>query len=657
MIKNLVFLFFLFSVFSAISQIDQRRLTNIDNRFVEYEDDTIQLNTKEIKVLLSGKTHYTDYKVIDYKKDTTIIDTTLSIKKYYKFNFLRKDNLEVMAFANQGQTFNNLAYSFDDNSLYPKIGVRAKQFNYFDVEDIKYYYVPTPTTELFYRTGMEQGQVLDGLFTFNTSPQLNASVSFKGMRSLGHYRHALSDHGNLRVTLSYHTKNKKYFIRSHLAVQDLNNNQNGGLTDESIVNFENGDPNFTDRNRLITNFTDAKNTLRGNRYFIDHSYKIWQKNDTLKTIQSELKIGHIFNYERKNYEYTQNVANLIFGESFTSSIEDKLKYSKLFNEAYISLNSPITLGEVKFKVNNFDYNYRYNSIVISDNQIINSNLNGNIVAIGGEWKTKLKKINLNVDASTIVTGNLHGHTFSASAQYEKDSLFAIRAHILNNSKSPSFNFVLNQSAYKKYNWQNNFKNEELNSLTFELDAKKWVYASVQITNINNYTYFDAPESILDQTKAVQASETVNYLKLKINKEFKLGHFALDNQFIYQKVTDGADIFRVPDFITRNTIYYSNYLFKGKPLFLQTGVTFTYFSKYFMNSYNPVISEFYLQNDREYGGYPLFDFFINAQIRTIRLYLNFEHFNSSFGKNDYYSAPKYPYRDFTVRFGLVWNFFI
>ncbi len=657
MIKNLVFLFFLFSVFSAISQIDQRQLTNIDNRFVEYEDDTINTNTKEIKVLLSGKTHYTDYKVIDYKKDSTHIDTTLSTKKYYKFNYLRKDNLEVMAFANQGQTFNNLAYSFDNNSLYPKIGVRAKQFNYFDVEDIKYYYVPTPTTELFYRTGMEQGQVLNGLFTFNTSPQLNASVSFKGMRSLGHYRHALSDHGNLRVTLSYHTKNKKYFIRSHLVAQDLNNNQNGGLTDESIENFENGDPNFTDRNRLITNFTDAKNTLRGNRYYIDQSYKIWQKNDTLKTIPSELKVGHIFNYERKNYEYIQDAANLIFGGAFTSSIDDKLKYSKLFNEVYVSLNSPITLGEVKFKVNDFDYNYKYKSIVISENQIIDSNLNGNVVAIGGEWKTNLKKINLNVDASTIVTGNLHGHTFSASAQYEKDSLFAIRAHILNNSKSPNFNFILNQSAYKKYNWQNNFKNEEINSLTFELDAKKWIYASVQITNINNYTYFDAPESILDQTKAIQASETVNYLKLKINKEFKLGHFALDNQFIYQKVTDGADIFRVPDFITRNTIYYSNYLFKGKPLLLQTGVTFTYFSKYFMNSYNPVISEFYLQNDREYGGYPLFDFFINAQIRTIRLYLNFEHFNSSFGKYDYYSAPKYPYRDFTVRFGLVWNFFI
>ncbi|NCQ16004.1 MAG: putative porin, partial [Flavobacteriales bacterium] len=24
---------------------------------------------------------------------------------------------------------------------------------------------------------------------------------------------------------------------------------------------------------------------------------------------------------------------------------------------------------------------------------------------------------------------------------------------------------------------------------------------------------------------------------------------------------------------------------------------------------------------------------------------------------YYSAPNYPYRDFVVRFGIVWNFFM
>jgi hypothetical protein len=77
----------------------------------------------------------------------------------------------------------------------------------------------------------------------------------------------------------------------------------------------------------------------------------------------------------------------------------------------------------------------------------------------------------------------------------------------------------------------------------------------------------------------------------------------------------------------------------------------------MNSYNPLISEFSLQNDREFGGFPMFNFFVDIKIKTIRIYFRLEHFNSSFGEYDFYSAPINPYRDLSIRFGLVWNFFI
>ncbi len=663
MTKKLTFLFLLFSVFSALAQINRRDMPAYENRFVDNENDpynqydTTRVDTKEIEVKLSGKTYYKDYKILNYKNDTIYIDTTLNIQKNYTFNYLRKDNLELMAFANQGQTFTSLAYSFDNHSLYPKIGARAQHFNFYEVEDVYYYSVPTPTTQLLYKKGMEQGQVLDALFTFNTSKQLNASIAFKGMRSLGKYRHSLSDHGNARVTLSYYTKNKRYFIRTHIVAQDLNNDQNGGLTDDSIENFESGNSEFKDRNRLVTNFTDAISILRGNRYFIDHTYKLWNKNDTLRAIPSELKIGHVFNFERKNYEYKQDASSPLLGPAFTPNIKDRVKYSKLFNEAYISLNSPITLGEVKFKVNNFNYKYEYKSILISDNQIINSNIKGNTIALGGEWHTQFKKLNLNVDASTIISGNLSGHSLLASVNYVKDSLLNISAHAFRNSRSPNFNFQLYQSSYKKYNWQNNFENEETTGLGFIFDSKKWLYASVEMNNINNYTYFDTSSSPLEQTKPSQATESINYLKIKLSKELKLGHFALDNQFIYQNVSNGSEVFRVPDFITRNTLYYANYLFKGKPLYLQTGITFSYFSKYYMNSYNPVISEFYLQNDQKIGGYPIFDFFLNLRIQTMQIFFNLEHFNSSFGENNFYSAPTYPYRDLTFRLGLIWTFFI
>ena len=83
----------------------------------------------------------------------------------------------------------------------------------------------------------------------------------------------------------------------------------------------------------------------------------------------------------------------------------------------------------------------------------------------------------------------------------------------------------------------------------------------------------------------------------------------------------------------------------------------YFTKFYANSYNPLLAEFNLQNEQEIGGYPVLDFFINAQIQRTRLFIKAEHFNSSFSKPNYFTAPGYPYRDFIVRFGLVWNFFI
>lgn len=654
-------IFFLLFAFSALAQINPERLPNsnpnLDNRFLENPDDSTRVFTKEIDVKLSGKTHYADYKIISYTTDTTYIDTTLSLTKYYKFNFIRKDNLELLAFQNQGQTFNNLAYTFNDLSIYPTIGARAKHHSYYEVEDINYFQVPTPTTVLTYRTGMEQGQVMEGMFTFNMSKQFNASIAFKGLRSLGNYRHILSDHGNLRMTMSYNTKDERYFIRTHIAAQDINNEENGGLTQESINNFESGSENFIDRARLVTNLTDAGNLLRGNRYYFDHYYKLWQEKDSVKTRKlSNFKIGHIFNYERKHYEFEENAANSFFGQAFVSPIKDDAKYSKMYNEIYVNFNSPYILGDFKVNVSDFDYSYSYKSMLISDDGVIDSKLDGNLIAAGVEWQTDLKKFNLHAKASTILSGNLNGNNISANASYRIDSITSIEAGAFTNTRSPNFNFLLFQSDYKSYNWQNDFKDEQTNSFYLAINSNKWVNASAQITSINNYSYFKLPDD-QRQAKPFQSNETVNYLKVKISKEFKFGKFALDNAFIYQNVSSGGDVFRVPDFITRNSFYFQDRIFKGDALHLQTGITFTYFSKYYMNAYNPLLSEFYLQNDAEYGGFPLFDFFINAEIKRTRFYLLFEHVNSHYTGYNYYSAPTYPYRDFIVRFGLIWNFFI
>ena len=69
-----------------------------------------------------------------------------------------------------------------------------------------------------------------------------------------------------------------------------------------------------------------------------------------------------------------------------------------------------------------------------------------------------------------------------------------------------------------------------------------------------------------------------------------------------------------------------------------------------------ILEIFNQNQKKIGNFPILDFFINAKIQQTRIYFKFEHFNSSLTGYNFYSAPNYPFRDFSFRFGLVWNFF-
>lgn len=157
-------------------------------------------------------------------------------------------------------------------------------------------------------------------------------------------------------------------------------------------------------------------------------------------------------------------------------------------------------------------------------------------------------------------------------------------------------------------------------------------------------------------KPTQAANTLNYLKLEVAKEFRVGKFALDNRVMYQNVIDGDGILNVPQIITRNTFYFSDQLFK-KALFLQTGITLNYFTEYHMNGYDPLLAEFYTQNQTMVGDFPRLDFFINAKVRQTRIYFKAEHFNSAVTGYNYFSAPNNPYRDFAIRFGIVWNFFL
>ncbi len=645
--------FCLFSV-ALLGQTKIESKTDANGRNTFVKDSSTKKKSKGFKKLATIDM----YLQFNTEMDTSVVDTTLSIKKDYKFNYLQRDNFGLMPFANIGQTYNSLTINTSENNSVPLFGARAKHFNYMTNSDINYYEVPTPWTRLTYKTAFEQGQLLDAFFTVNLSKQFNFSIAYKGLRSLGNYQNTLTSTGNFRVTSNYKSKNDRYKAKAHIVMQDILNQENGGIKDADLENFETGQPEFIDRSVFDPNFQNAENMLKGKLFYLDHSFDILKKNDSLNN--NRLSIINTISLEDKNFQFTQTTpVTAFFGDSFTSNIDDRVTLENFKTALGLRYSNNI-IGEVMLAVNYTDINYGYNSVVLFPGETIPNRIKSNFVGVEAGYSKTYKGFRIEGKGGLNLSDEFVGSFLNAVISFKLFDDVSVSGGININSRLANYNHLLYQSDYINYNWYNfdNFKNINTQQLNFSIKSQKFFNADFDISNIDNYTYFNLEDQV-DAVKIItptQYDKPLQYIRLKVQKEFRVGNLALDNTLLYQNVVSDDDVFNVPAFIARNTLYYSNQLFK-KAMTLQTGVTFNYFTKYNMNGYDPLLAEFYTQNETELGGFPRLDFFVNVKIRQTRIFFKAEHFNSSFTGYDYFSAPNQPYRDFTIRFGLVWDFFL
>ena len=598
-----------------------------------------------------------DYLIITRQNDTVIIDTSLTIEKYHKINFLRKDDFELIPFSNTGVAYNTLSFSAN-NSIKPKMGASNKYISYKSVDDIVYYDLPTPFTELMYRSVFEQGQLLDATYSVNTSRQFNFSISRKGLRSLGNYQNFLSNSSNFSFTTNYFSKNKKFKLRTHYANQKLFSEQNGGISDSDISSFENGDNQFLDRGVFDPNFENAHNEFLGKRFYSDQSYKLKEKDSLIGT---SLELFNSISLEEKKYKFQQNTSNEFFGNSFEpQEINDKI-FLNTFNlesgfilesDSYGKFNLGLRYTAERYFMENFQIDQ-----YVDNSQEINSKT----TFFRGSYSNQISKIKLYFNTENFIFGDNKSNSISSALVFnlKNDNSLIFKYNL--SSVAPNYNTLIYRSNYENYNWDNEFDNSVTNSIKFRIELKNILDLDVDLISVKKHIQFERftienlDGSFDYSITPVQYSEDLEVLKFKLARKINFGKFSIDSKLLLQK-TLSNDILNLPELVSRNTFYYSTDMFK-KALYLQTGFGVKYFSGFYMNGYDPLLSELYVQNEKEIGGFPIIDFFINAKIQQTRLYFKFEHFNSSFTGYNYYSAPNYPYRDFTFRFGLVWNFFM
>ena len=616
-------------------------------------DNSISLLKESyLKVIVSDSTNtdsldITLYKIYDFEGNHINVDTTISVKKDYKMNFLRKDYFNIITSSNMGHFYNKLTRNLINESVHQKIGFNAKQEIYTNYNDIKYFNVPTPLSEMFFKTTFDQGQLLNSLITVNPSPNFNYAFGYTGMRSLGKYIHSRSNNTNFRASFLIKSKSENYNAKIHLNNQRISNQENGGITPTSKKAFIDGDPDFIDRSLIENRFKNAESFMIGKRSYINHFFYLGTNND------QNFLVGQELFYETKSFNFVQVLSNKFFGDVFSDGPINDLSRLSNFNNKFYFKNLNTSFGSFSGSIDYKSFKYEILNYDDLNSLDIPNILRKNNFFVSANFQKKFSKTKLELEFIKSINSISEGDKLTAKIIFFQNRKFKFNSSLGYKKSRPDFNFILHKSNYKNYNWFNeDFKNENLISFSINLSHKRLGEINIENERINNYTYLKALPSVFFERELTQ---------IELNL-IALGIFSLNNTFLYQNITldkktkqDGNSPLNLPDLILRSTLSFISPVFDNA-MILNTGLTATYHSEYYGDFYNPLIGGFSNQNEFLVGGYPRIDLFINAKVQQTRLYLKAEHINSSLTGYKYFASPFYPYRDFVIRFGIVWNFF-
>ncbi len=635
--KHLLLLICLVSVALAQTPFSKPDIKQFNNN-IKAKKDTVY-NIKE-------------YKYFKVDIDTMVVDTTLNINKHHKMNFLRKDMFGYQSFANVGSRYNPMKF-VPELSTIPELAASSKRMKYQSIDDVFYYDVKTPFTELFYLEGLKEGQAAGALITVNVLPEWNIAIKYSGVRSLGTYIYSLSDASHF--TFSSYANLKRYSIKAHFTYQKLFNRENGGLK-EPKKEFESGDSKFLDRVSVKVNLdrdSKVETFLKGKQYYLGQLYQL--NNDSLH----KFNIGYDLKFETKHYKYyddnSKQTKDIYESEATREGGFDSINFQIYENDIFVQL--------YKSKVYNYRLGVAYQELEYNLDSLDTEKIKTEMLKLKAVSNFNFKGLKFDMRANYNVNG-LYKDAFyiDAKINYPIRYIGNIFIKALSYRRAPAFNAQNYRSNYKRYRWNNDFKDELVQRYGFELNTPYGVVLDASYNTLNNYVYWNKDR------KPQQHTDEIRILEAKLSLKLDIWKISLNNTVQYQSIIQGEEVYRLPHFLGRSELYYTDYWF-DKAMFVQTGFSVKYFSAYKSNAFFPLLNEYYLQDKQEIGNYPMFDVFFNAKVKTMRMYFIVENLTSFtddimrswFSKHNtvpfnYYSAPNYPFRDWGIRMGIVWNFF-
>ena len=568
------------------------------------------------------------------------IDT--SYDDFHRYNFVQRADFQLVDLGNFGTASRHVFFR-PQEQLGMQFGYEAYSPYAYAINEVKYYDTKSPYTNLYLALGGLGQNIVRFDHNQNLNPRLNLGISAQRFTTNKQFGTSGQSDSQTNLTQNwafvfhgnYRTKDEKYTLLGQFNHLNHNAYEQGGMSPDSI-NYVRG----IEYDNPSATFRTAQSWERRNNWHIYQQYVPVQG----------FQLYHVFDYRRTID---------IFSDS---DLTNALQYGFYKNYYY---DSTQTRQQVKFRSieNKFGLKGRYQGFNYRAHYRLRiANMNG--VYNTSDSTTGSYKVNRFENFVGLwLAYYLKDSTQRATAEFEyllgRD--FKIKGEVVSKwftvgylSTFTSPTFLQQRYDSNHLRWSNTLRLVNSNNIygQINVNAKQFrLSPRLDYHLINNYFYYDTAAI------ARQFTSAFSVLRVGGEAEWQPRKFQFWAQTYYTLVSNDA-ILRIPRFFANFRATF-NFTY-AKVLFMQIGGEIHYKSPYYADAYMPLTQQFHLQNRIKTEGVVYTEFFLNARINRVRLFVKMANaaqglFQGALNPG-YFSTPFYPVAGRSLGFGINWPLF-
>lgn len=579
-----------------------------------------------------------------------------SLNNMEEYNFMRGDTWESFNLGNTGQAHQSLSLDWNEQIGF-KSGMTHFDLYKFKREKIKYYQINKPYSEIYYYMGSKRENIFGASFAQNVKNRLEYGLNFHRVLSNGVYRNIRAKNGDFSLYGVYTSKNSRYNLKLDMVFSKVKTEENGGLQ----VDFINDESNLESNKefyatRITAGLTEHKNfdMLISNVYnFGYHTIDSISDSLALKKFHSSFSLAYSTGTQKNTYAFRDKAATTdYYGDFFqnTDSTYYRLYYHQIPNKISLSY-SGLKKNQDSVSYKNFaaDLSIQHDNIELWQNGAEYTTNNLHIAAQIRSTLEAGKAWNYDVRAYYFLAGyNQNDWKVDARFSYNLNKFGEITLAASSELQEATW---IENSLYtrKSASWENNFNKKQRTRFAFDYAHQKLQFKLHAEYNIlSNFIYFNSA------SRPEQLNGVSHYWQSYLSKDLKIKILHFDN-FIGLQGTNSTEAIRIPLVYLKSSLYIEGKIFKGNMLG-RFGVDLRYNSNFAINAWNPLIGQFYIQEEQNMKFTPVLDIFLSFKVKTLRVFAKANYINEGLIQSNYFTALNYPDRGRTFAGGLIWRFF-